>query len=64
VDENARGAPLQEASPSPRDVPTLPANASGHDVTPAGRQPAIDPASMYDRRPEEDKNYDAGDTGS
>ena len=38
-------------------VPHLPANASGSDkVTTAEQDRGIDPASMYDRRPEEDKD--------
>ncbi|HYH79804.1 MAG TPA: hypothetical protein VEX86_08400 [Longimicrobium sp.] len=61
VDVNATGKPAQESSQSPTDVPTLPANASGRDTAPSGEQPkTIDDESMYDRRPEEDKDHSAG----
>jgi hypothetical protein len=57
ADENARGAPLQASSQSPGEVPALPANASGSDRAEGGEQPhEIDHGSMYDRRPEEDKD--------
>lgn len=61
VDENAQGAPAQASSSAPNDVPVLPANAHGRDVTPDTRPGSIDRASMYDRRPEEHKDYDAGE---
>jgi hypothetical protein len=61
VDVNAEGADAQRSSPSPRDVPTLPANAHGSDHAPSGEQPrSTDRASMYDRRPEEDKDHTPG----
>jgi hypothetical protein len=42
-------------------VPTLPANAHGSDHAPSGEQPrSTDRASMYDRRPEEDKDHTPG----
>ena len=61
VDVNAKGQPVQQSSQNPGDVPTMPANAHGSDHAPAGEQPhTIDEASMYDRRPEEDKDRRAG----
>jgi hypothetical protein len=61
VDVNAKGSPLQESTTNPADVPTMPANAHGSDQAPAGEQPhEIDHASMYDRRPEEDKDSRPG----
>lgn len=61
VDVNVQGQPVQRSSQNPDDVPTLPANAHGRDHAPAGEQPhSIDEASMYDRRPEEDKDRAAG----
>jgi hypothetical protein len=58
VDVNARGKPVQDSTENPTDVPTLPANASGRDQAEEGEQPmVIDHESMYDRRPEEDKNH-------
>jgi hypothetical protein len=57
VDVNAQGSPVQASSQNPDDVPTLPANASGSDHAHGGEQPhTIDETSMYDRRPEEDKD--------
>ena len=59
VDVNAQGAQAQESSQSPKDVPTMPANAAGRDDAPSGEQPkTIDHASMYDRRPQEHKDAD------
>ena len=59
VDVNAEGASAQESSQSPHDVPTMPANAGGHDRAEGGEQPhTIDHGSMYDRRPEEHKDSD------
>jgi len=61
VDVNAEGADAQASSQSPRDVPTMPANAHGSDHAPSGEQPrSTDHASMYDRRPEEDKDHTPG----
>jgi hypothetical protein len=59
VDENMEDAPLQEDHPSPEDVAGLPATAHGEDKQTVDEQTQpIDPASMYDRRPEEDKNWE------
>ncbi|MFL5385191.1 MAG: hypothetical protein ACJ8GN_21950 [Longimicrobiaceae bacterium] len=61
VDVNAEGADAQASSQSPGDVPTMPANAHGSDHAKGGEQPrTTDPASMYDRRPEEDKGHTPG----
>jgi hypothetical protein len=58
VDVNAEGAEAQGSSQSPGDVPTMPANAHGSDHAKGGEQPrTTDHASMYDRRPEEDKGH-------
>lgn len=49
--------PLQDDIDSPSDVPALPANASGHDKVTADEQnQEVDEESMYDRRPEQDKD--------
>jgi hypothetical protein len=58
VDENTEDAPLQEEHPSPKKVPGLPATAHGEDKasTEEQNQP-IDDESMYDRRPEESKDW-------
>lgn len=62
VDESAEGAPLQrDAEGAP--IPTLPANAHGEDRTEMTEQPAIDPASMYERRPAENKDTPPSETG-
>jgi hypothetical protein len=61
VDVNAQGADAQESSQSPSDVPTMPANAHGSDHASGDEQPrTTDSASMYDRRPEEDKDHTPG----
>jgi hypothetical protein len=61
VDVNAKGSPLQESTANPAEVPTMPANAHGSDHVASGEQPhSIDRASMYDRRPEEDKDSRPG----
>lgn len=58
VDVNADGSPVQASSPSPGQVPTMPANAAGHDRAEGGEQPhTIDHGSMYDRRREEHKDH-------
>jgi hypothetical protein len=58
VDVNAEGAEVQGSSQSPGDVPAMPANAHGSDQAKGGEQPrTTDHASMYDRRPEEDKDH-------
>lgn len=57
VDENAESASVQKDAGNPTKVPTLPANAGGDDkITTAEHDRGIDDASMYDRRPEEDKD--------
>jgi hypothetical protein len=57
VTENDEGAPVQEDTLAPNDVPVLPANASGSDAVTTGEQAeAIDDESMYDRRPDRDKD--------
>ena len=58
VDESARGAPVQASTQAPDDVPTLPANAHGEDLQASEHHQdrPIDPESMYDRRPGEDKD--------
>jgi hypothetical protein len=62
LDENMEGAPLQEDHPAPNDVPTLPATAHGQNKVPAEDQAQpIDPESMYDRRPGEDKDSPPSD---
>lgn len=58
VDENMEDAPLQDEHPSPDDVATLPATAHGEDkVSTEDQKQPIDPESMYDGRPEEDKDW-------
>ena len=57
VTEDEQGAPIQDEHGNPAEIPTLPANASGQDrITTAEHDRGIDPASMYDRRPDEDKD--------
>lgn len=64
VTDNAKGAPVQENLPSPDAAPTLPANAQGEDEFPTQqKKQGIDPASMYDRRPGEDKDTPPSTTG-
>jgi len=59
VDENMEDAALQEDHPSPKKVPATPATAHGEDKTSTEHQKQpIDDESMYDRRPEEDKNWE------
>lgn len=54
---NDKGAPLQDDVQAPNDVPVLPANASGHDTTPADQQQrAVNDESMYEGRPTQDKD--------
>jgi hypothetical protein len=54
---DAQAGQIQRESPSPRTVPAMPANASGTDrVSTEDQDQGIDPASMYDRRPGEDKD--------
>ena len=47
-------------TPEGEEVPPLGANAHGHDRHPA-EHPPIDPESMYDRRPAEDKDREITD---
>jgi hypothetical protein len=48
---------VHDELPSPRDVPVQPSNASGVDkVTVDEQDEEIDEESMYDRRPERDKD--------
>ena len=57
VDENADDAPVQAGHGNPAEIPTLPANASGHDrVTTREHDQGIDEESMYDRRTSQDKD--------
>jgi hypothetical protein len=62
VTENDRGARLQESTPAPDDVPALPANAHGRDAVRAHEEvDEVDEASMYERRPGEDKDREETD---
>ena len=64
VDVNAKGSAVQDSQDSPKDVPTMPANASGSDRAHGGEQPhSIDSGSMYERRPEEHKDSSAASRG-
>ncbi len=57
VTENDEDAPVQQETSAPNDVPVLPANASGRDTVGEDEQDEpIDDESMYDRRPERDKD--------
>ncbi|HEU0016241.1 MAG TPA: hypothetical protein VFQ45_21360 [Longimicrobium sp.] len=58
VTENDEGAPVQASTQAPNDVPALPANAHGRDQLGNERSGPgrIDPESMYDHRPGEDKD--------
>ena len=58
--ENDQGAPLQQQTQAPTDVPALGANAHGHDKQSTDDQPRDD-ASMYDGRPGEDKDREPTD---
>jgi hypothetical protein len=59
VTENDEDAPVQDEMESPDDVPVLPANAAGTDQVSTDDQPTeIDEESAYDRRPEEDKEWE------
>lgn len=58
VTENDEDAEVQDELESPDDVPVLPANASGQDqVSSDDQSRVVDAESMYDRRPEEDKDW-------
>ena len=57
VTENEEGKPVQDDRAGAKEIPTLPANASGQDkITTDEHDRGIDQTSMYDKRPEEDKN--------
>ena len=61
VDVNAEGAEAQSSSASPRDVPTMPANAHGSDRAEGGELPrSIDQGSAYEGRREEHKDHTPG----
>jgi hypothetical protein len=57
VTPNDEDAPIQDEMMSPQEVPGLPANASGQDkFTPEEQDEPIREESMYDGRPERDKD--------
>jgi hypothetical protein len=57
VTPNEEDAEIQDDHPSPTDVPVLPANATGKDMsTPSEQSEPIDDRSMYNGRPERDKD--------
>ena len=57
VTSNDSGAPVQDETSAPNDVPVLPANASGRDAVTTGEQnEPIDDESMYERRTDRDKD--------
>ncbi|HEX2189446.1 MAG TPA: hypothetical protein VHG51_11135 [Longimicrobiaceae bacterium] len=62
VTENAEAAPVQDESGG-AEIPTLPANSHGRDRTEMTEQPGIDPESMYEHRPGEDKDTPPSETG-
>jgi hypothetical protein len=63
TENDARTTQIQRENESPATVPTMPANASGKDrVSTADQDQGLDPASMYDRRPGEDKDRDTTDS--
>jgi len=65
VTPNDEGAPVQDELLSPVDVPVLPANASGKDaVTTEEQREEIRDDSMYDGRPEQDKDRPPSQRGS
>ena len=59
TEANSAGAPVQESTQAPNDVPVLPANAHGSDENAADetQRQGIDRESMYERRPEEHKDH-------
>jgi hypothetical protein len=62
VPQSEADSALQDEHDSPEQVPAMPANASGTDkVSTAEQNRPIEPTSMYDRRPEEDKNSPPSD---
>lgn len=55
--QNTEAGTVESEDASTDDVPTLPANAQGTDtVSTEEHDQGIDETSMYDRRPEEDKD--------
>jgi len=57
VPDHDAGTEVQKEMLSPDDAPVLPANASGRDkFTPEEQQEEIRDTSMYDGRPERDKD--------
>lgn len=57
VSQNAEDEPIQEEMPSPGAAPVMPANASGTDTVGTAEQAQpVDDESMYDGRPDEDKD--------
>ncbi|HEV2150114.1 MAG TPA: hypothetical protein VGR37_22140 [Longimicrobiaceae bacterium] len=62
VTESVEDAPVQGRAEAV-DIPTLPPNAHGEDKTEMTEQPAIDPTSMYEHRPGEDKDTPPSETG-
>jgi hypothetical protein len=62
VTENDDGAAMQRSTPSPDDIPALPANAHGRDVVDSHREVTeVDETSMYERRPGEDADRERED---
>ena len=64
VTEGADDAPVQDSGGA-AEIPTLPANAAGTDRVSTDEQTVeIDEASMYDGRPEEDKDRAPSERGT
>ena len=62
IDQNAKGAPLQEEHPRANPVPTSGPLAQGTDKVPANEQMRpINPESMYEGRPAEHKDIHPAD---
>lgn len=62
VPEHEGDSDIQEDHPSPDAVPVLPANAAGTDRVSSGDQDEpVEPESMYDDRPERDKDHPPSD---
>jgi hypothetical protein len=58
-------APVQDELPSPDAVPVLPANAAGSDkITAEEQDEPIDEESMYEGRPERDKDRPPSERGN
>ena len=62
VTVNDHGAPLQDRAEA-AEIPALPANAGGQDQSEMTRQSGIDPESMYEHRPGENKDTPPSETG-